>query len=283
MELHQVHPGHETAEVLNPDGTFPVLFLVEHAGNRLPPEVSPYLGTDHDFMQSYQGYDIGIPHVARRVANKLGATCILGVFSRLLIDLNREANSPEVLHREDDGIIIPGNQHLTEGQLNERLEKYHQPFHEICSYHTERLRDIYDNPVVFAFHSYPRHQRGYAKPSPWNVTVHHDQSFGLDDIFLDFLAEKHPELKVGHNDPYDLRNPESLRGFMIHGQENGLVNLEVEIVNDQLRDPEGIEYWAGICTEILSTLPEKLDIRLKDHSSEYASNARKGRLLSFPR
>jgi predicted N-formylglutamate amidohydrolase len=251
----------QIAEVLNPEAEFPVLFLCEHAGNRLPADVMPYLGMDNDFIDSYHGYDIGIPHVVRRVAHRLNATCIMGVYSRLLVDLNREAAAPDVIHDHDDGIIIPANQCLSKEDVQERLKKYHEPFHELCESHIERLQGRYQNPAVFSFHSFPRHQTGYDEPFPWNFTIHYNKSYGLAEIMREFFSSKYPEVKFGDNDPYDLSKPKGLRSFMMHGQERGLANLLIEIPNDQMRDPDGIEHWTNICVEVLKTLPAKLEIK----------------------
>ncbi len=266
----------QIAEILNPEADFPVLFLCEHAGNKLPADVAPYLGMDNDFIDSYHGYDIGIPHVARRVAKRLNATCIMGIYSRLLVDLNREAAAPDVIHDHDDGIIIPANQGLDKEEVKERLEKYHEPFHEKCREQIERLMKRYANPAVFAFHSFPRHQTGYDEPFEWNFTIHYNKSNGLNEVVRDFFVNKYPEVKFGDNDPYDLSKPKGLRSFMMHGQENGLANLLIEIPNDQISNAQGVEHWTNICTELLATLPAKLDIkpkRTRTLSSELAPSS----------
>ncbi len=248
---------------MNPDSDFPVLLLCEHAGNRLPPEVPAYLGMDNDFIDSYHGYDIGIPHVARKVAQRLNATCILGIYSRLLIDLNRSIDSPDLLHDHDDYIVIPGNQNLSVEELQRRIDAYHTPYHTVCAHHIERLMEIYDKPAVFSFHSFPRHQTSYPEPFPWNFTIHHRNGLGLEDIALSFFQNNYPEVKIGNNDPYDLKSLPSTCGFMMHGEERGLPNLLIEVPNDQMRDPEGIEKWSNVCQELIETFPAALRITRK--------------------
>jgi predicted N-formylglutamate amidohydrolase len=46
----------------------------------------------------------------------------------------------------------------------------------------------------------------------------------------------------------------------MHGEKRGLPNLLVGIPNDQLLDPEGIDYWTGICIEVLCAVPEKIGV-----------------------
>ncbi len=256
------HPTHQTAEVLNPNSDFPVLMFCEHAGNRLPPEVPAYLGMDNEFLDSYHGYDIGIPHVARKVANKLNATCILGVYSRLLIDLNRKLDAPDVLHDHDDNIIIPANQELSEEDWQHRVKNYYEPYHEICKHHVERLLKLYDRPIIFSFHSFPRRQTSFPAPFPFNFTIHYSEDYGVADVMRKFFAERYPEVILGDNDPYDIRSHAYI-GTTIHGQDRGLPNMLIEIPNDQMRDEPSINKWSLICIEVIELLPQELNVKLK--------------------
>lgn len=248
---------HYTTEVINPDSEFPVLLLCEHAGNRLPPEVPAYLGMDQDFLDSYHGYDQGIPHVARKCAYDLGATLVAGVYSRLLIDLNRHLQAPDLLHDHDDGIIIPGNQNLSPEQLQARLDEYYHPYHEICEYHIKRLMAVHKAPALFSFHSFPRHQTSYDEPFPWNFTLHYNEDPRIADIFKEHLARHYPDVFVGDNEPYNLKALKT-GGIIIHGESRGLPYLLIEVPSDQMENEDGVNYWSGVITDVLRTVPEKL-------------------------
>ncbi len=248
---------HETAEVLNPDSTFPVLMFCEHANNKLPKDVPEWLGMDEAFLNSYHGYDLGIPHVARKCAQSLGATCVLGVYSRLLIDLNRHTWAPDILHDHDDGIIIPGNQNLTDAELKRRLDRYYHPYHAVCEYHLKRLMDKGVNPVLFSFHSFPRHQTGYAEPFPWNFTLHYNEDNRVAGIFKEYFREKRPDLLIGDNEPYDLTVYKT-SGVIMHGESRGLPYLLIEIPNDQMTNEQAINHWSQLIADVLLDLPEKL-------------------------
>lgn len=248
---------HETAEILNPDSDYPILLLCEHANNKLPDDVEPYLGMDKEFLDSYHGYDLGIPEVARKCAANLGATCVMGVYSRLLIDLNRILEAPDLLHDHDDNIIIPANQNLSEEELQDRLDKYYHPYHEVCRYHVDRLQNIHQTPIIFSFHSFPRHQTSYPEPFPWNFTLHYKKDERVAGIFKEHLAAHYPDVFVGDNEPYNLKELPGC-GITIHGERRGLPNLLIEIPNDQMTNDEETTHWANIVTEILKTVPEKI-------------------------
>ena len=252
---------HHTAEILNPESQFPILLLCEHANNKLPENVPPYLGMDQDFLESYHGYDLGIPHVARKCAHKLGATCILGVYSRLLIDLNRHLEAPDLLHDHDDFIPIPGNQNLSQEDLQQRLDEYYHPFHKVCSYHVDRLQKIHQMPVIFSFHSFPRHQTSYDKPFEWNFTLHYNEDERVANIFKDHFSTHFPDVKVGDNDPYNLKELKT-GGVLIHGERRGLPYLLIEIPNDQMVENDEIDHWSNVVSDILLTVPGKLEKEL---------------------
>ena len=249
---------HHTAEVVNPEGDFPVLLLCEHANNRLPVDVPAYLDMDQDFLDSYHGYDLGIPHVARRCAHRLGATLVAGVYSRLLIDLNRHVGAEDLFKQHDDGIDIPANKGASEEEVQRRLDTYYYPYHEICEKHIQRLQQKYRQPVVFSMHSFPRHQTGYGAPFPWHFTLHYNNDERVANITRDYLQTHHPELYIGNNEPYDLKQLQT-GGGIIHGEDNNLPNLLIEIPNDQMTSASDIQRWADICTNILNQVADTLN------------------------
>ena len=257
---------HHTAEVVNPEGDFPVLLLCEHANNRLPVDVPAYLDMDQAFLDSYHGYDLGIPHVARRCAYKLGATLVAGVYSRLLIDLNRHLGAEDLFKEHDDGIEIPANKGASDDDIQHRINTYYHPYHEICEKHRKRLQKKYTQPVMFSMHSFPRHQTGYEAPFPWHFTLHYNSDERVANIVRDYLEKHHTDLHIGNNEPYDLKQLQT-GGGIIHGEDNGLPNLLIEIPNDQMTTAEQVAYWADICTNILREVTSRLEEKSRFQSA----------------
>jgi len=82
-------------EVLNEGSVFPVLLTAEHAG-RLIPLADATMGLPLDLMEQERNllFDFGSAEVVRRVAQKLGGTAVIGIVSRLIVDLNRGPSPP---------------------------------------------------------------------------------------------------------------------------------------------------------------------------------------------
>jgi predicted N-formylglutamate amidohydrolase len=66
----------------------PVLFVCDHASNKLPVEYGG-LGLSPELFETHIASDIGAADVTRTLAGEFGATAIMARWSRLLIDLNR--------------------------------------------------------------------------------------------------------------------------------------------------------------------------------------------------
>jgi predicted N-formylglutamate amidohydrolase len=109
-------------------GSGNVLFLCDHAANALP-AAHGTLGLLPGLFHTHIAYDIGAAAVTRELAHRYGAPALLGVWSRLLIDLNRGADDPTIVMKLSDGSIIPGNRDADQGEVARRIAAYHAPYH----------------------------------------------------------------------------------------------------------------------------------------------------------
>ena len=94
-------------EIVGADAAPQLIFVCDHASNALPPEYGS-LGLGPDSFKRHIAYDIGAAEVTRAMAEAFAAPAVLGVYSRLLIDLNRGADDPTLVMKLSDGAIIPG-------------------------------------------------------------------------------------------------------------------------------------------------------------------------------
>src|SRR4051812_38908414 len=85
-----------------------LLFLCDHAAAALP-DGYDRLGLDPALFKTHIAYDIGAAFVTRALAARFGAAALLGVWSRLLIDLNRGPDDPTLVMKLSDGSVIAGN------------------------------------------------------------------------------------------------------------------------------------------------------------------------------
>lgn len=107
---------------------FGVLITCEHASWRTPPEVE--LGLSEDVLRTHVSYDRGAEAVARALARELAAPLHVGRWSRLVVDLNRKEDNPDVIVPVTYGVRVPGNEGLTGEDRRARLERWHRPYRE---------------------------------------------------------------------------------------------------------------------------------------------------------
>ena len=72
---------------------------------------------------------MGAAAVAEHLAQVLGAPALLSRFSRLLIDPNRGLDDPTLIMQISDGLIVPGNVGLDDGEIEARIARYYEPYH----------------------------------------------------------------------------------------------------------------------------------------------------------
>ena len=176
-------------------GEKPVLFLCDHAAPGLPPGYGT-LGLGAELFRAHIAYDIGAAVVTRALAAGFGGPAVLGVWSRLLIDLNRGPDDPTLIMKLSDGSIIPGNRELSETERARRIEAFHAPYHRAIAEEIARL----GQPVLISLHSFTPQWKG--KPRSWEVGVLWDKDGRLARPLMARLAEA-GICRVGDSDePY---------------------------------------------------------------------------------
>lgn len=105
-----------------------LLVTCEHATGAVPDGVE--LGVGPDVLDSHVSYDRGAALVARALAAATGAPLHLGACSRLVVDLNRREDNPDVIVAQSYGIAIPGNEGLDDAAREARIARWHRPYRE---------------------------------------------------------------------------------------------------------------------------------------------------------
>ena len=122
--------ANSAAVVLDPGGQSPVLLICDHASNWIPDEFAN-LGVAPKLLNAHVAWDEGAETVTRTWSRILGAKAVMGVVSRLLIDLNRQPERPDVIPAVSHGVNVPGNQCLTREERESRFERFYHPYHDM--------------------------------------------------------------------------------------------------------------------------------------------------------
>ncbi len=222
-------------EIVNAGGASPLVLVCDHASNRVPRALH-HLGLAPAPLREHIAWDIGAADVARRLARRFDAPLALTGYSRLVIDCNRALNDPSSIAAESDGIAVPGNRGLSQGQRLQRAETLFKPYHDAVA----RLVAHKHEPAIVSIHSFtPVFQR---TRRPWHVGVLWNEDRRIALPLIEALR-RNPELVVGDNEPYSARDGV---GYTIaaHAERAGLAHVALEIRQDLIATLAGAEQWA---------------------------------------
>lgn len=238
--------------VANARGGGRVLFVCDHASNRLPAALGT-LGLDGGRLQEHIAWDIGAAAVADILSGRFDAPLVKSGYSRLVIDCNRDPSDATSIPEVSGGVPIPGNRRLDGAAAAARAARILTPYHA----EIERLLDGGRDPPFRAFvsiHSFTPVFDGRARP--WQVAALWNRDGSLALPFMAALAAR-GDVTVGDNQPYSARNN---FGYTVHrhGELRGLPHLLVEIRQDLIADAEGVIVWAGIVGDALAAAFDSL-------------------------
>jgi predicted N-formylglutamate amidohydrolase len=203
----------------------PVLFICDHASNRLP-YLYGTLGLPPSLFKSHIAYDIGAADVARALASGFGAPAVHARWSRLLVDLNRGADDPTLVMKLSGGSIIPANATADAGEVELRISQFHEPYHRAIADEIDRFQAAGTVPALISIHSFTPAWKGQDRP--WQFGILWDRDDRLAAPLIGALRES--GFTVGDNEPYsgELENDCMYR----HGTLNGLPHVLIEIRQD---------------------------------------------------
>lgn len=236
----------QVCEIINPEGDPGVLLICDHASNAVPAELDN-LGLDASVMARHVGWDIGAGPLTHRLAVLLNAPAVLCRFSRLLIDPNRSLDHPQSIPPVSDEIVVPGNQGLDAAQSERRAKLYHGPYHDQISQRIAAA-SAHGVPALVAVHSFTPVMDGYERP--WHAAVLHDDDIRLATPILKAF-ERYSELVVGDNEPYTGYSDLTFT-LPYHSSALGLPSVALEIRQDLIDTPAGVERWAFRLKDVLA-------------------------------
>jgi predicted N-formylglutamate amidohydrolase len=221
--------GIEPVEFVEGTDESGLLFLCDHASNRLPAAYGT-LGLPPRELDRHIAFDIGAAALTRRLASRFAAPALLTTFSRLLIDPNRGADDPTLVMRISDGAIVPGNAHIDQAEIDMRLRLFWQPYRDAIRAAIDRLSADGRTPVVLSIHTFTDRWRGIARP--WEIGVLWDTDPRLAVPLLAGLRSA--GFVVGDNEPYD----GALQGDTLDEEvtRRGIAGLLIEVRQDLVAD-----------------------------------------------
>jgi len=225
----------------------PAVVVCDHASNAVPQSLGS-LGVDAGVLARHVAWDIGSGVLGEALARRLGLPCVLAGYSRLVVDCNRDPASAASMLSLSDGDRIPGNETITAADRAARLAAIFEPYHAAVTAALAGAGHPY--PALIAVHSFTPAMQGRARP--WHCGVLWNEDSRLPLAVLAALRAE-PGLVVGDNEPYSGRDPSDYT-VSRHAAARGRPHICLEIRQDLLQEPHGVEAWAARLERVLAPL-----------------------------
>ena len=238
--------------IVNPNGVSPFLLIGDHGGNRVPGALAQ-LGLPDTELARHIGWDIGVTAMGEALSGTLDAAFIHQIYSRLVIDCNRDPTAPDAMPMISDGTLVPGNAALDPPARAARIAAIHAPYHAAIGEVVARRRALGQPTTLVALHSFTPVMKGIARP--WHCGIlHNGANDGLARAMIAGLRAE-GDLVVGDNEPYAMDRIDYT--IPRHAFTAGLPYVEIEVRQDLLGDAAGIAAWAA---RLARLLPAALDL-----------------------
>jgi predicted N-formylglutamate amidohydrolase len=239
--------------VLRETGTSDFFLTADHAGRAVPAALGD-LGVSAAERERHIAWDIGIAAVTETLSGLLDATAVLQVYSRLVIDCNRDPSWPTAMPEVSEHTPIPVNVGLSPEARAARVAAIFTPYHD-------RIRALLDaragrRTVLVAMHSFTPSFKGESRAMHVGMLYNKDPRLAL--ILLDLLRRE-GDLVVGDNAPYAVTE-DSDYGVPTHGEKRGLAHVEVEIRQDLIATEAGQQAWAQRFARLLTAADAALKV-----------------------
>lgn len=235
--------------ITNANGASRFVLIGDHAGNRVPRALND-LGLPQAELARHIGIDIGVSGLGARLSEALDAPFIEQVYSRLVIDCNRDPDRADAVPLASDGTVIPGNAALSDASRAVRVAQVHAPYQHAIA-HVLAERDASGNQAVLvALHSFTPVMAGVARR--WHCGVLYDG--GETSLALRALDRLRQEAAfvVGDNEPYAMQGTDHT--VPRHAYSARRPYVEFEVRQDLIADAAGQAEWSERLAAVLKDI-----------------------------
>jgi predicted N-formylglutamate amidohydrolase len=225
-----------------------LLLIADHASNHVPADID--LGIDPQLLGLHIAVDLGVAELAAALNARIGCACILGGVSRLVVDLNREADAPHIIPTASDGHAIPGNA-IGHDARQARIARFWMPYHDHI-----RARIAADRPrLIISLHSFtPQLETAPDDARPWQVGILYNTDDRAARLAIPMLADA--GAIVGDQLPY---SGKLLNATMnLHAEANAIAYVGIEMRQDLIADDAGVGLWADRLAFVIESVARQI-------------------------
>ncbi|MEP0190867.1 MAG: N-formylglutamate amidohydrolase [Erythrobacter sp.] len=214
-----------------------IVCVADHASNAVPDGIE--LGIAAELMEAHIAVDIGVQGIAGRLARRHAIPAHLATVSRLVIDLHREEDHPNLVPMESDGHLVPGN---IGADVESRLERFYRPYHTAL----EAWLDKAQPDLILSIHSFTPQLASGDEARPWEVALLYNE----DDRAARHAIGRFSEfgLNVGDNQPYSGRELNATMNR--HAEAHGRPYCAIEVRQDLIATRADQSRWADMIADV---------------------------------
>lgn len=254
--------GHEVVEVANAGSSSPFVLVCDHASHFIPDRYGD-MGLTAGQRLSHIAWDPGALEVSRGLSARLDAPLVASHVSRLVIDANRDITSPGLFWTLSEATRVVANENLPDQERRHRIDTYWRPYHsaieELLAARQRQGQGQGQEMILVCVHSFTPVYLGVARP--WPIGLIHGRDDRYTRALQAALAADEPSLPIGWNEPYS-----ALTGVTFtlehHGDARGIASTMIEIRNDEIQEPAGVERWADRLARALTKAAAASQIEL---------------------
>ncbi len=237
------------ARALNARGQRQALLVCEHASRFIPSSLNG-LGLSDEAARSHAAWDIGALELSIELMGASDAPLVHSRVSRLVYDCNRPPTAPDAIPPKSERFDVPGNENLSNARRTARVAEVYEPFRDLLS---RTLDTCPAPPVLITIHSFTPIYRG--QPRTVELGILHDSDDRAAQLLLE--AAHGSGLDTALNEPYSATDgvTHTLRE---HGLKRGLPNVMIEVRNDLINTPAGVNRISGLLAPMLAQVVEHL-------------------------
>jgi predicted N-formylglutamate amidohydrolase len=214
-----------------------IVCVADHASNHVPDDIP--LGIAGELLDQHIALDIGVEGVAQRLVRRHGIPAHLATISRLVVDLHREEEHPNVVPTVSDGHLIPGN---IGADIEGRLSRFHRPYHQGLAEWLDRMAP----ELILSIHSFTPKLATSSDARPWEIALLYNQDDRAARHAIRLLGEM--GFNVGDNEPYS--GTELNATMNRHAEAHGRPYCAIEIRQDLIVTPAEQARFATMIADV---------------------------------
>ncbi|MEP2736269.1 MAG: N-formylglutamate amidohydrolase [Erythrobacter sp.] len=223
-----------------------IVCVADHASNFVPDDLE--LGLAPERMDQHIAVDIGVGGVAGRMARQHNIPAHLATVSRLVVDLHREEDHPNVVPTESDGVLVPGN---IGADVEGRLARFYRPYHAALA----DWLDAAAPKLIISLHSFTPKLETNDEERSWECALLYNQDDRAARHAIRLFGEQ--GLNVGDNQPYSGRDLNATMNR--HAEAHGRHYIALEVRQDLIANRADQSRWAALIADVAGRVALALD------------------------